>query len=455
MKTLIQNGRLIDPANLVDAKLNLLLEDGIIAGVTDQSPEADQVIDAHDRVVCPGLIDIHMHEDSLEPDGSLFSDKEKAILFCMLRQGVTTAVAGNCGENRNHPLVYLDTVDRCGAPVNLAMFAGHGFFRNLAGATDKYAPATDRQIAVMTAELEHCLREGCAGISYGIRYIPGLDRREMLATAAPCQNCGRIIAAHIRDDAGKVFGAAEEFLEIGRELKLPVQISHIGSMAGFGQMERFLTLVDRYRAGGLDVGCDCYPYAAFSTDIGETTYDDGWLERYDCDYSAVEMAEGKYRGQRLNRERFTEMRREHPEYKTVCYVMQQEDVDLAFRHPGVLLASDGTLSRGQGHPRAAGAFPRLLGKYVRSGKLSLYDAVSRTTAEPAARLGLRSKGRLSVGADADILIFDPETVDDRASFAEPLLPPVGIEWVFVNGRAAIHNGEILLPDAGRSVRFLS
>ena len=452
MTILIKNGLLIDPANRVNTPLNLLLKDGKVAAVTAEEPQADQVIDAAGRVVCPGFIDIHMHEDPLEPDGTLWKDEERGILYCMLRQGVTTAVAGNCGENRSHPADYLDAADTYGAPVNLAMFVGHGYFRVLAGAADKYAPATDGQIEEIVRNINDCLERGCVGVSYGIRYIPGLDERELLATAAPCRQFGRVAAAHIRSDAEEVYDSLREFLDIGMKLGLPMQVSHIGSMAGFGQMARFLALLDRYRAQGLDAACDCYPYAAFSTDIGETTYDDGWLDRYHCGYDVVEMAEGKYKGQRLTKETFEEMRRDHPEYKTICYVMLQEDVDIAYRHPGVFLGSDGTLSRGQGHPRAAGAFPRFLGKYVREGKIGLYDAISRMTAEPAAQLGLKAKGRLNVGADADLVIFDPKAIDDRATFQEPLLPPAGIDWVIVNGVPAAKDGSVLRDDAGRSVR---
>lgn len=452
MKLLIRNGLLIDPASGVQAKLNLLLENGRVAAVTQAEPAADRVIDAAGKVVCPGFLDIHMHEDPVEADGKLYADAEKAIFNCMLRMGVTTAVGGNCGDNVCHPADYLDIVERDGAPVNVAMLAGHTFFRQRAGCADKYAPASDAQIAQMTREIEESLARGCLGVSYGIRYVPGMDARELRLTAAPCKRDGRLVAAHIRSDAEEVFAAAREFLDAGQALGVPMQVSHIGSMAGFGQMARFLELVDCYRMQGMNVGCDCYPYAAFSTGIGETTYDDGWLARYDCGYDVVELAEGKYKGQRCTRAIFEEMRRDFPACKTICYVMQQEDVDLAYQHPGVMLGSDGTLSRGQGHPRAAGAFPRLLGSYVRSGKLSLSDAIARMTALPAQQLGLSRKGRLSVGADADVVIFDPQTIDDRATFADPLLPPVGIECVVVNGVVAAEQGTIVCASAGSAVR---
>ena len=136
MKTLIRGGRVIDPANRVDAHLNLLIEDGRIAWAGEGEPDADHVIDASGRVVAPGFIDIHMHEDPLDPDGRI----APCIFETMLRMGVTTAVGGNCGLNICDPLRYLALADQQGIPVNLALFAGHEYFRNAAGAQDKYAP---------------------------------------------------------------------------------------------------------------------------------------------------------------------------------------------------------------------------------------------------------------------------------------------------------------------------
>ncbi len=452
MKILIKNGLVLDPANGVQSKLNLLVENGKISRITREEPEADTVIDAANRVVCPGFIDIHMHEDPVESNGHIYADEATSIFSCMLRMGVTTAIAGNCGENVWDPGDYLDLVDQDRAAVNVGMFAGHQYFREAAGALDKYGPTTAEQRRNMTAGIARALERGCVGTSYGIRYIPGIDRRELLETAEPCKQSRKPISAHIRSDADEVFGAAEEFLDIAKKLDIPAQISHIGSMAGFGQMEDFLAMVDQCRLGGMDVSCDCYPYYAFSTNIGTTTYDDGWLERYRCGYDVVELCEGTYKGQRCSEETFREERREHPEYLTICHVMKEADVDAAFRHPNVMLGSDGILSSGQGHPRASGTFPRMYAHFVRGGKVSLYNAVRMMTSAPADKLGLKNKGRLNVGADADIVIFDPETIQDNATFEEPLLPPSGIDYVLIAGEIAAKDSRILNKHLGRAIR---
>ena len=137
---------------------------------------------------------------------------------------------------------------------------------------------------------------------------------------------------------------------------------------------------------------------------------------------------------------------------TVCHVMLPSDVDMAFRHPNVMLASDGIMNHGQGHPRAAGAFPCLLAKFVRPGKLDLYDAINMMTAMPAEKLGLKNKGRLNVGADADVTIFDLEKIQDGSTFAHPVVPPQGIDYVFIGGELAAKDCQIVRKDLGRSIR---
>lgn len=452
LKILIKNGLLIDPANAVQAKLNLVLEDDHVLGVTTEEPEADTIIDAAGQVVSPGFIDIHMHEDFVTPQGTLEQNENNAIFGCMLRMGVTTVLGGECGVNRYNPIQYLDIVDRDGAPVNVALLVGHSWLREAVGHTDKYSHVTDDELQAMVPLCRQALDAGCFGISYGMRYVPGIDRREFVTTARTCVSDRRLIAAHVRDDAAGIFAAGREFLDVACELGLPAEVSHIGSMAAFGQMEEFLQMIDAYRLNGLDVTCDCYPYYAFSTAIGSTTYDDGWLQRYHCDYDVVQICEGTYQGRRCTKAMFEEVRRTHPEYLTVCYVMKEQEVDMALCNPGVMIGSDGILNHGQGHPRAAGAFPRVFSQFVRTGKLSLYEAVRKMTAMPAARMGISHKGNLAAGSDADVVIFNPHVIADGATFENPVLPGRGISHVLLGGQVAAQDCQVTQWHLGRSVR---
>ena len=447
MRTIIYGGHVIDPANHVNGKLNLLIEDGKIAWAGTGMPEADRMIDATGKIVVPGFIDIHMHEDPVA-DGKI----QPCIFPMMLRQGVTTAVGGNCGINVYDPAQYLDLVDRDGAAVNVALFAGHEYFRKAAGAADIYAGSTEEQKQTMAENIRDALVGGCVGVSFGLRYVPGADKDEFFRAAECCKQDKKLISSHVRDDADGIFDAIDEFCAAGVEFGVPVQISHIGSMGGFGQMAQVLQQIDSYKLNGLDIAMDCYPYFAFSTRLGTPTYDPGWLERYHCDYDVLEYCEGKYKGQRATAETFAELRRDFPECITVCYVMKEEDIRLAFRHPGVMLASDGLMNNGQGHPRAAGSFPRFLAEFAKKGTLSLYDAIEKMTAMPADRLRLENKGRLNVGADADIAIFDYEEIKDGATFAQPALPPQGIAYVLIGGEIALEKGEIVKETCGKAVR---
>lgn len=448
MKTLIYGGRVIDPANGLDGQYNLLLENGRIRWIGTDTPAAETRIDATGKIVSPGFIDIHMHEDPVE-NGHL----RQCIFPMMLRQGVTTAVGGNCGGNVHDPLDYLDIVDRDGAAVNVALYAGHEYFRIAAGADDIYGSSTEAQRQEMAKNITAALAGGCVGVSFGLRYVPGADKEEFFRAAACCAGSKKPIAAHVRDDADAVFASIAEVCDAAETYGIPVQISHIGSMAGFGQMEAVLQQMDDYLARGLDIAMDCYPYFAFCTRLGTPTYDPGWLDRYHCDYSVLEFSDGKYQGQRATRETFDEMRRDFPQCLTVCYVMQEEQIRLAFRHPQVMLGSDGITDNGRGHPRCAGTFPRLIAEFVKKGDLSLYQAIEKMTALPARRLGLTQKGHLGVGADGDITIFDFDAIRDRATFEDPALPPEGIELVLIGGQVVLEKGNILRTDRGKSVRI--
>lgn len=449
MKTLIKNGFVVDPASGVNSKLNLVIENGKITEVTREEPEADTVIDAVGKIVTPGFIDIHMHEEGYDNVAGKIKD---SINFSMLRMGVTTAIGGNCGDNYMDPIAYLDELDANGGPINMGLCAGHTYFRNKAGHTDKYTEINKEELEKMTIMMKDALDKGCIGVSFGIRYVPGINEKEMLECGKLCQSSQKFVSAHVRNDAEYIFGAMQELINIGEKLNVPVQVSHVGSMGGFGQMTQMLEVIDAYKASGYDVTADCYPYYAFSTRIGETTYDDGFLERYDTDYSVVEVCEGKYKGQRCTEEIFRELREKAPETITVCHVMKPEDVDLALIHPNVMLASDGLLNQGQGHPRASGTFPRFIKNYVKTGRISLYDAINKMTTMQAKKLGLKNKGRLSKGADADIVIFDLDKIADNATFDNPVEYPSGIEYVIIAGEVALKGNQVVSGTLGKSVR---
>lgn len=447
MKTLIYGGHVIDPANRVNSKLNLLVEDSRIVWIGTEMPDSDRRIDATGKLVTPGFIDIHMHEDPVK-DGKIQQD----IFLMMLRMGVTTAVGGNCGINVYDPGAYLNIVDKDGAAVNVALFAGHEYFRKAAGAEDIYAGSTEEQKVRMAENIRTALDQGCVGVSFGLRYVPGADKDEFFRAAQCCEASKKLIASHVRDDADGIFDAIDEFCAAGVEFNVPVQISHIGSMGGFGQMEAVLQQLDAYRLNGLDIAMDCYPYFAFSTRIGTPTYDPGWLDRYHCGYEVLEFCEGKYKGQRATKETFDEIRADFPQCITVCHVMKEDDIRLAYRHPAVMVGSDGLMNGGQGHPRAAGSFPRFWAEFVRKGTISPYEAVEKMTAAAAERLHLTNKGRLNVGADADITIFDPEKMQDKATFDKPNLAPEGIEYVLIGGEIALEKGEIRNNTCGKAIR---
>lgn len=450
MRTLIQGGTLIDPGRRIHMTANLLIEDGKIILCTQETPEVDCVINAAGKFVSPGWIDVHMHEGGVNQDGSL----DESMFLAELRMGVTSALGGNCGNNTvDSPSAYLDRIDQNGIPVNLALFAGHTDARLRAGGMDKYAPI-DREIKErMLRNLKEELDAGCIGISFGVKYIPGTTFEEILEVAALCKSAGKPVSAHIREDAAGAVGAAREIAEAACRLGIQAQISHIGSMAGFGQMRETLRVLDEYRLNGVNIGIDCYPYDAFSTEIGETTYDDGWLERYNTTYGSIEICDGEYKGQRCTEEIFRKLRRDAPNTITVCHVMVPEEVELALLHPNVMPATDGFLHNRQGHPRAAGTFPHFWKNYVRTGKISADEAIEKMTCLPARQFGLTGKGSLAPGADADIVIFDPETLADTSTYGDPVSVPVGIENVLISGAIAVAAGRVENAKRGCALRF--
>ncbi len=390
MITVVKNGRVIDPYNNIDSKLNIVIKDGKILEITPYEISGEKNIDATGLIVCPGFIDIHMHEDMYHKEEDYL---DEWIAKSMLNMGVTTCIGGNCGINLTEPLTYLDAVDRLKLPVNIGLMAGHTNIREcVVENSNKYNPIQTDDIKKIMYTAREYLEGGCFGISYGIRYVPGITELELIEVSKACKPenkiinahvrddakniiwatkefingiryvpgitelelievskaCkpeNKIINAHVRDDAKNIIWATKEFIKVGMKLDIPIQNSHIGSMGGYGQMKELLRLLDSVKSSGLDITSDCYPYYAFSTRIGETTYDDGFLERYNIDYDSIEISEGKYKGQRCTKNIFDELRKNSPDTITVGHVMNEKDIDMAILHPNVMIASDGFLHK--------------------------------------------------------------------------------------------------------------
>lgn len=436
----IEDGLFIDPLN---GKFSgsLGIEDGKIAELSAGSLNGKKVINADKNIVTPGFIDIHMHEDEYKN-----GDIEYEIFDYMAKMGVTTVVGGNCGLGMADNIdKYFEVINKKGAPVNYIGLMGHSILRESIGFgnKDRYRPASKSELKKMKEKVKKGLEKGASGLSFGLEYNPGTSTKEFLELSELVENySSKIVSAHYRFDSTRSLEALAEMIIVARESGVKFQVSHIGSCTAFGQMTDGLEMLEKAYEAGVDVMADVYPYAAFSTHIGSAVFDKGCFERWNTSYDSIEMAEGKYRGRRCNKEIFEEVRENEPDSLAIAFVMNEKEVIEALQHPYVMVASDGLINNGEGHPRAAGAFPRVLSKYVREKEiLDLNTALKKMTSMPAKRLGLESKGRIKEGYDADLNIINFNQIDDRATFANPTKSPAGIERVLIGGREVVKKGK--------------
>lgn len=412
---------------------NIGLKDGKIAYLGDEMPEAAEVIDAAGKVVSPGFIDIHMHEEKFLKEGKKYSIGEM-----MLDMGVTTVVGGNCGEQYQSLAEFKAVVEELGgAPVNYVMLAGYNTFRTKLG-IGRYEQATPEQMESMKASVQNELKEGAWGFSFGIEYDPGITYEEMLFACGASDNPNHLVSAHYRADCIGNIDSIEEMVKLSAAIPQKFQISHLSSCSAIGQMQPSLECINKAMETNPKLNYDTYPYNAFSTTMGSTVFEDGCLEVWGKDYDSILLTDDPYKNVYCTEEVFKDARENYPGMLAVAFVMNEEEIAAAIANKNGMVASDGIINNGNGHPRAAGTFPRVLGKYVREDKvLPMVDALRKITLEPAKRLGLDDiKGQIAVGADADIVIFNPETIIDKADFTH-LEAPEGIEYVLIGGRKAL------------------
>lgn len=444
---IIKNGSYPDFEAGIMVKGSLAIKDGKIKkiyGENDPIDEAKEIIDAEGKVVSPGFIDIHMHEEDFINEG-----KQYVISKLMAYQGVTTCVGGQCGVQKQ-PISYFKEVieELGGAPVNYLMLVGYNEIRTKQG-IGRHEQPTEEQLKTMIKIIEEELDAGAVGISFGIEYDPGITTDEVVSVVNAFKDREIFVAAHYRSDGKQAVPAVEEMIEIQRNINQKFQISHLSSCSAMGKMKECLKLINDEMDRNPNLDYDTYPYNAFSTTMGSEVFEDGCLEEWGKDYNDILLTDDPYKNVRCTKEIFDKCRKEHPEMLAVAFVMNEDEIEMAISNKNGMVASDGIINHNNGHPRAAGTFPRVLGKYVREEQaLTLIDALEKMTLRPANRIGLESKGRIKEGCDADLVIFDPNTILDGATYESLNIRPKGINYVILGGEVAIKDNDILKSNLG-------
>ncbi len=429
---------------------NVRVNDDTIVAVGAVTPNAGEtVVDGTGLVLAPGFIDAHNHStEGLE--------KEPAALT-QVSQGITTLAVGQDGSSP-WPLAGYVTRLRANPPaVNVVVLAGHATIRQQVMGADYKRTARPAENARMRALVDQAMAEGAFGLSSGLEYEVGSysDIEEVVEMARAAGAKGGFYISHIRDEADLTMDAVREAIAIGERAKLPVQITHIklGTQGVWGKAHEVIALVEAARKRGVDVTADAYPYLAWQSTprvlIPNKKYDDPASVKRGLDdiggaknvqitrWAAYPQHIGKRLDEAARAEGISDIEAyvrfaKDENAGMIGHAMIEADLRAFYQQPWVMVASDGGISNN--HPRGAGTFPRVLGLYVREKQwLSLPEAIRKMTALPAARLGLKDRGLVREGMKADLVLFDPATVIDHATFEQPRALATGIAKVWVNG----------------------
>ena len=437
----------------------------------------EPVHDGSGLVLAPGFIDTHSHHD-----GGLL---DELTALAVVSQGITTIVAGQDGGSRFPVADFFAALEETPAAVNVASYAGHGTLRRQVMGDDFRREATGEEVAAMQALLDTELASGVLGLSTGLEYDPGIysSTDEVVALAMTAAAGGGRYISHMRSEDRALLEAVEETIEIAERARLPVQISHfkLAARGLWGQAADVLVRLDEARAAGLDITADVYPYEYWQSTMTvlfpERDFTDREAARYALEelvapegmligrFEADTALEGKTLAQ-IAGERGTDAITTYLDLiaesraardggrggeSIVATSMTFDDIATLMAWPHTNVSSDGGL-RGA-HPRGFGAYPRVLGRYVRDeGRLGLEEAVHKMTGLAAAHMGLSGRGVLTAGAPADMVLFDPATVIDRSTTAEPHLTAAGIERVWVAGTVVYEDGAVTGARPGKVLR---
>lgn len=497
---LVSGGMVLDGSGSPAVRADVAIKgDRIVAVSRTPIPRgsAVRVIDAAGKTVSPGFIDLHAHNEAI----FRMPDAESRV-----RQGVTTTLGGPDGGGPYPFGRYADSVSRLKLGINVAWLVGFGTIREAVLGQSTRAPSSD-ELLRMERMVGEAMHEGAFGMSTGLFYVPQTyaSTEEVIALSRVAADSGGFYTSHLRKEGIGVLDGVAEAIRIAREAHIPVVLTHhkVIGKAMWGASLRTLAMLDSARAAGLDVMADEYPYDASSTGFGVLV--PAWamadgdsafarrvndpLLRDSIIKGIIDILDNDRGGGDLHRPQFASVawkpdlngktlydwvvERGLPPTSAgaaplviegvlkggasmVFHVMDEGDVQRIMRHPWTAIASDGALSRpGKSvpHPRNYGTFPRVLGRYVRElHVLTLPDAVRKMTSLPAWRLGLTDRGRIAAGLMADLVVFDPATVADQATYERPHQYPLGIDYVIVNGQVEVDGGKLTDARAGRVIR---
>lgn len=442
----IKNGTIIDPKRKKSTVANLGMLNGKISAITREDIEGNTELDVRGKIVCPGIVDIHSHVEG---------DLDCAKLLAAM--GVTTVYNGNCGMSSKDTKEFYDKYGNF--LINQIQQIGHTTLREQVGVVDRYKPSNDEEIEKMKIILEEAFNFGVSGLSFGLEYVPGSSLKEVLELAKVAAKYGKLVSIHTRSDCYGGLSTLREAIDITKKTGASVNISHLTYQFGMGMATEALHMIDEALAEGLDISVDSGLYSGFATAIGSAVFDEGCIDKWGCDYSSLIAGTGKYRGQRLTKEMYEELRRDYPDDTGIGMVGEEYEVFEILEKPYVMVCTDaGTLYDNgiPGHPQDAGTYPKFFKTMVREQhRITLIDAISRCTYMPAKRLGLNNKGFIGTGADADILIFDAKIIEDKADypcFGATDARPEGIEYVFVNGVMTVKGKKVLDVSAGKTIK---
>jgi len=435
----IANGRVIDPETRLDAVRFVGIRGGKIAAISATPLAGETTIDAKGLVVAPGFIDLHAHGQ----------DDENYRVFAL--DGVTTALELEVGTE-DVPAFYAKREGK--SLINYGASVGHVRERMvvkdpsqslLPTGSGGHQVATEAEIAEIKLRIEAGLAAGALGVGMGLQYTPAASKFEVLEAFRAAAKYRAPVFVHVRSFGTRDPGSSvESFMEVIAASAIsgaPLHIVHLNSMS-LESTPKTLAIVKDARAHGVDVTTEAYPYIAGMTEISSALLDQ-YVDAPDSMFSKLMLVTS---GERLTRATFTAARKAGG--SVIMFLNTPEMEAMAITSPLTAIASDGLISNGKGHPRTAGTNARVLGYYVRETKqLTLMDALRKMTLMPAQRLEklapmFLNKGRIKVGADADIAVFDPATVRDRSTYQQPALASVGFRYVLVNGVPVVMDGAV-------------